>query len=200
MIKSIVRILNDGVEATIGFAVLPFYTLVYLVDLTLFIPIRTIVEAVSTFESLSDVVGSAYDTEVKEVSFAMIFYSEDAGVKPLLGTSSIAGALFGAIHCLAWNFSFPSRVEQVMWITVSLGVVGSCAVTLLYVLCFGPWIGHLFQVNRVLFYLSITPFAMASIVYPVARITLLVLAITSLRSLPPSALDTIDWVEFAPHI
>lgn len=37
-------------------------------------------------------------------------------------------------------------------------------------------------------------------VYPVSRITLLVLAVISLRSLPPSAFDTVDWVEFVPHI
>lgn len=41
---------------------------------------------------------------------------------------------------------------------------------------------------------------LASIAYPVARIALLILSVTSLRSLPPSAFDTVDWVELVPHI
>lgn len=38
------------------------------------------------------------------------------------------------------------------------------------------------------------------IVYPFARITLLVLAVASLRSLPLSAFDSVPWVEFIPHM
>lgn len=118
---------------------------------------------------------------------------------PLLTTFSIAGALFGVVHCLAWHFSFPSQVERVMWISASLGVVGSCTATFLTVLS-EPYINRLYNLHRVLCYLCTAPFAIATFIYPVARITLLVLALTSLRFLPTSALDTIDWVELVPHI
>lgn len=43
---------------------------------------------------------------------SMIFYSEDAELKPIICTFSLVGALFGAVHCLAWNFSFPTSNEQ----------------------------------------------------------------------------------------
>ncbi|THU84081.1 hypothetical protein K435DRAFT_765421 [Dendrothele bispora CBS 962.96] len=33
-----------------------------------------------------------------------------------------------------------------------------------------------------------------------ARITLIVIALTELRALPPSASQTVDWTRFIPHI
>ena len=57
---------------------------------------------------------------------SMIFYCEDADTKPLLYFSAVAGAAFGSIHCAAWNFDFPSHVEQIMWRTASLTLVGVC--------------------------------------------------------------------------
>lgn len=41
---------------------------------------------------------------------------------------------------------------------------------------------------------------LAALVYPTARLVLLGLAVSSLRSLPPSAFDTVDWIELVPHI
>lgn len=134
---------------------------------------------------------SGFNVDAEIETFSMIFYSENAGGRPLLSTSSIAGMLFGAVHCLAWNFSFPSYVERVMWRTASLGVVGSCAVIIYSALFF-----KFIRQNDSL----LVPGGLASFVYPVARITLLVLAVTSLRSLPSSAFDAIDWVELVPHI
>lgn len=150
-------------------------------------------------ETLSGIINSAFNSETKAETLAMIFYSEESGAMPLLTTFSIAGALFGVVHCLAWHFSFPSQVERVMWISASLGVVGSCTATFLTVLS-EPYINRLYNLQRVLCYLCTAPFAIATFIYPVARITLLVLALTSLRFLPTSALDTIDWVELVPHI
>ena len=57
---------------------------------------------------------------------SMIFYCEDTDVKPFLCFSAIAGAVFGFIHCTAWNFAFPSHVEKIMWRTASLTLVGLC--------------------------------------------------------------------------
>lgn len=146
------------------------------------------------FPTLSGLTRFYRDAKEKENTFGMIFYSEDTGAKPLLVTSSITGALFGAIHCLAWHFRFSSPVEQIMWRIASLGVVGSYAVTFLTILCF-DLIGGLDGPQY-----RLLPGVLASFVYPIARITLLVLAIISLRSLPRSAFDTVDWVKFAPHI
>lgn len=140
----------------------------------------------------------------------MIFYSEDADVRTLLGSSSIAGALFGAVHFLAWSSTFPSSLEQTLWRAASLGVVLSCGLSLAgtLVLCLAEFIesrvdtigialGCVLIVLGTLFPIFSIP---VPIVYPLARITLLVLAVASLRSLPHSAFDSVPWVEFIPHI
>lgn len=163
----------------------------------LFIPTSMIIRSDPKNKTLSGFMNSAYNFKTTAETLAMIFYSEESGAMPLLTTSSIAGALFGAVQCLAWHFSFPSR--QVMWKSASLGVVVSCTATFLTVMC-EPYISRLYGIHRVLCYLCTAPFAIATFIYPVARITLLVLALTSLRFLPTSTLDTIDWVELVPHI
>lgn len=164
------------------------------------IPIIQILESNSQVENPLPMVFNVGE-QVKVLS--MMFYSKDAGIKPLLGTSSVAGALFGAIHCLAWHFSFPSHAERIMWRAASLGIVGPCATLFFTSLLWnldgdaeGIWEVLASLMGAVGLFVS----CLAPFIYPVARITLLVLAITSLRFLPPSAFDTVDWVEFVPHI
>lgn len=193
---------NCGVSA-IRLAALLLYSPILAIDLILFIPIEMILHIGPENGSLSDFVDSIYDTSVVEEIFSMIFYSENADIKSVLGTSSLAGVLFGAVHCLAWNFSFPSHVEQIMWRAASLGVTASCAAALLTALC---WNFHN-ETERLremlvalLARVGVILSGLASFIYPVARIILLVLAITSLRSLPSSAFDTVNWIELVPHI
>lgn len=140
----------------------------------------------------------------------MIFYSENAGAKPLLATSSIAGALFGLVHSLAWDFSFPSLVEKILWRSASLGMVGSCAAIFYAVLAYQidddeddgddgvKKKGNV--VFGILLVVATALCSLASFVYPVSRVAHIILAVASLRSLPPSAFDTVDWIELVPHI
>lgn len=135
------------------------------------------------------------------------FYCEDAGIRFIVCAFSAVGALFGAIHCLAWNFSFPSSDDQYFWRHASLGVVVSCIVALRAALHRPDFI-HLSSfserycslVTQFLFFIDFSIVAFACFIYEMARIALFVLAIASLRSLPPSAFDTVDWIDFVPHI
>lgn len=139
--------------------------------------------------------------------FSMMFYSEDAEIKPLFTAASIAGALFGGVHCLAWHFSFPSQADQILWRVASLGIVGTCAMSFV-----GTWILDLVDdlrrkyeaIRRIprssLLSLIIILMLISSVVYFISRLMLLVLAITSLRSLASSEFDTVNWVELVPHI
>ena len=137
---------------------------------------------------------------------SMMFYSEDAQEELLFYSSAIAGALFGAVHCNAWYFVFPSYVEKVMWRVASLTFVSSCVCFSLTVCIFSldiPNFGtgvakKLFEVllGSFIFFLSF----LSLLLYPISRTCLLVLALTSLRSLPPSAFDTVHWIELIPHI
>lgn len=181
--------------SSLKYAAFPLFLLLYLLDLALFIPIAQILGDDDDF-SLSDFLNSRLDAESKCETFRMIFYSEDAQTRPLLATSSLAGALFGAVHCLAWHFSFPSHAEEIMWRSASVGVVGPCAATFTGVVIWPILNNSPFILEFILVILM----SMISFAYPIARISLIVLAVTSLRSLPPSALETVDWVELFPHI
>lgn len=164
-------------KTAMKFITLPFYLLVYIIDLTLYIPIAKIVSAVDD-NSLSEDMSSGFNIKGVNKTYSMIFYSENAGVKPLLAASSIAGALFGAVHCLAWNFSSPSHTEQILWRAASLGVVGSCAAVFYSVLCFhindDGYIEKTYRdvVFRMLLAVGFVLSSLASRVYPLSRITL----------------------------
>lgn len=56
----------------------------------------------------------------------MVFFCEESRSAPFFSLSAMAGAIFGMIHCLAWNFQFPSRIEKILWRTSSSILVGIC--------------------------------------------------------------------------
>ena len=139
---------------------------------------------------------------------SMMFYSVKAELVPLFASSAFAGALFGAVHCFAWYFAFPSHIELVMWKLASLSSVGSCVVMFVIIFFWGD--GFDIDSNfldTLLHLLAIPALAVlialafgSAFLYPVSRIFLLCLAVYSLRSLPPSAFDTVRWIELIPHI
>ena len=107
------------------------------------------------------------------------------------------GVSFGAIHCIAWSFFFPTRVELLIW-RISSAAVTAVPVYILLMLLFVAWLQNMdFDATVVIVGLSILP---AGILYIIARAVTLVLAFTSLRDLPPGAFDTILWTTSIPHI
>lgn len=113
---------------------------------------------------------------------------------------SIIGVLFGAIHCAGWDFEFPSRVETILWRVSSLLVT---AIPLLMVVRYFlyDYEGNTFGNNVILakFVWPMTVYVGLPL-YVFARFILLVLACLALRDLSPSALATVQWSSFLPHI
>ncbi|KIK51330.1 hypothetical protein GYMLUDRAFT_252174 [Collybiopsis luxurians FD-317 M1] len=112
-----------------------------------------------------------------------------------------AAILFGAIHCAAWTFVFPSTVERVLWRVASLVV--TCAP-----LCFAfmahlrelgdgylpdPWDKYLIGLILVFGYV-------VGLAYISARVTLIVLPFLALRDLPAAAFENVAWTSVIPHI
>jgi hypothetical protein len=105
------------------------------------------------------------------------------------GTSLLAAG-FGGIHFVAWYSEVPSRAELVLW---RVACILLTAVPLI------PWItmviptvsGFLQPIGLLLL---IPP------LYVAGRAATLLIAFTTLRSLPDAALIDVDWTTFIPHI
>jgi hypothetical protein len=111
----------------------------------------------------------------------------------ILTAGCVSGMMFGAIHCLGWNYLFQAHNEQVYWRLASIGMACS-PLMLIFPFCM-VIIEYLGFACVAWTLILIIPFA-----YIASRITIIVLMCLSLRSLPPGAYDTVAWTEFIPHI
>ena len=170
------------------------FLLAYLVDLVIYIPVTAILRKGHSFTR-------AFGASDWADMSVMMFFSENAPVTLLIGSSAIAGALFGVIHCFAWNFFFPSNIERIMWRVASLTVIGSC-LTAGFASLLRKLVAFEGNDRAALYFRSLYDLLLvcSMFLYPSSRICLLVLALTSLRSLPDSAFETVQWIELVPHI
>ncbi|KAK7030834.1 hypothetical protein VNI00_013942 [Paramarasmius palmivorus] len=122
--------------------------------------------------------------------------------------SYLVAILFGAIHCCAWNFDFPTELEAMIWRVASLVVtclplfVGIFH-TLLddespfqWELPFAPRVMVIYQ-NTNVFECILVVVAMS---YVAARLALITIALSALRALSPEAYQTVQWTSYIPHI
>ena len=107
------------------------------------------------------------------------------------------GVCFGAIHCIAWSFSFPTHPELLIWRISSVAITAVPIYTILALFLTGLLRIADFGVTVDIVIISIFP---AGIFYIIARVVTLVLAFTSLRDLPSAAYDTVHWTTFIPHV
>ena len=102
--------------------------------------------------------------------------------------------LFGAIHVASWHTTLPSDAELWMWRASSIycviaGVVGAVIILLFL------------EENEESFddlYGWATNFVLA--IYVIIRVYMIVEVFLSLRALPPSAFESVQWSSFVPHI
>ncbi|KIM19874.1 hypothetical protein M408DRAFT_39406, partial [Serendipita vermifera MAFF 305830] len=116
---------------------------------------------------------------------------------------SILGAAFGSIHCIAWSYEFPSHAELILW---RIACISMILVPFVAIIICVWW--YLYDREESWYVVLITIFAVFSFftltlsawLYVAARIVTLVIAFTTLRSLPSAAFITVDWTTFIPHI
>lgn len=160
----------------------------------------------------------------------MIFFCEHVAGAPFLCLSAFSGAIFGMIHCLAWNFEFPSHIEQILWRTSASVIAGLCTCVTTGALAYiikqartkatsspgqgdtsTPAAHHASKEGKhgimkllqsVYDFLNITEIVctMFAICFVLTRLSLISLSIIGLRALPASAFDTVQWSGFIPHI
>ena len=112
-----------------------------------------------------------------------------------------AGAVFGAVHCLAWNSTFPTPKERLAWRVCSVATtalpiicVSAAEITINILTRTGEQglegMGLIYRNNL---YVS-------SIAYVFGRLTLIALALASLRAVPADVFQTTDWNNIIPHV
>jgi hypothetical protein len=155
------------------------------------------------------------------------FYADDKGLKESGKACKIAcivGAIFGALHALAWTSAFPSPSDLVLW-RLSTLIITAEPIFMLFV-------GFLYEekeketsppprslllsshvviqqqqprraspsAKNALRQIFIVLFALGTPLYIFARFTLIILAFISLRTLPPDAFKVVSWTSFIPHL
>jgi len=128
-----------------------------------------------------------------------------SGIDPLsaeglfLYVSFFASTCFGLIHLSAWEYSFPTDLEKKLWRISAM--VAICDPILIVGLMFPTKCMTTIRTKGPL----ITCFAVVlciviTLSYVIARITLIGIMFSSLRSLSPSAHETVPWTELFPHL
>ncbi|KAJ7162890.1 hypothetical protein C8R46DRAFT_1352738 [Mycena filopes] len=118
----------------------------------------------------------------------------------------LLGILFGAIHCIAWTYKFPTTGERELWRVISMYITLAPALLLLVqglavayrsegiVWWFGG--GHK-EANAIW---TSRVGGLLVILFIVARITTFACAFAVLRDVPPSTLQSVQWTRFIPHV
>ena len=116
---------------------------------------------------------------------------------------TLLGCVFGAIHCLSWNSTFPTSSERLAWricSVVTTAMPGLITIALnwyILVLLFTSMFcnaGHFFTHIVVP---VVQPLLLLA--YALGRITIIVLALIGLRALPAGAFQTVNWNKYFPH-
>ena len=119
-----------------------------------------------------------------------------------------ASCAYGAIHVAAWNYFFPSEIEQLFWRLSSVWVTFCAAfwlVTNLLAYVF-PFIDTIWVAynKRSLDWLSTAVITLLCILcgasYIVSRAYIVVEAFVSIRSVPKGVYDTPAWSQVFPHL
>ena len=103
--------------------------------------------------------------------------------------------LFGAIHVSSWNITLASRIELWMWRASSL-----------YCLIIPPFGLMLYCVNVLMYRGELWGRRVTEsmnygqrFLYAIVRLFMIVETFASLRALPPSAYESVQWSSFIPH-
>jgi hypothetical protein len=115
------------------------------------------------------------------------------------GITLLVGMVFGAIHCVAWSFEFPSHTEAFLW------RLSSVAITAVPVIFLVTGFGAMFSKDwswamREPIFIVLCCIPLFGLLYVAARLAILVLAFLNLSSLPPGVFQAVQWTTRIPHL
>lgn len=112
---------------------------------------------------------------------------------------AIFGVIFGGVHCIAWNFAFPTDPERSLWRYTSLTLTAIPLVVapidcVLENFKLNGTVGKRFRLVLAIFMTTLL------FVYVPARLCLIAQALALLRDQPASAYVTVNWTKYIPHL
>ena len=119
--------------------------------------------------------------------------SNDDGAVDTIVSLSVLGlcpALFGAVHVASWHTTLPSDAEPWMWRASSIYCVVAGVVFTVITLLLGD--------NKPTSLEWVSVFILT--IYVITRVYMIVEVFLSLRALPRSAFESVQWSSFVPHI
>jgi len=104
--------------------------------------------------------------------------------------------IYGGVHLAAWNFNFPSKVEEVLWKVSCLDLIGMAGLVALLWFAIAEdddaWLDSSNVSGRVLLVVNAT-------MYIFSRVFIVVEAFLSLRRVPVGVYAVIPWSNLIPH-
>ncbi|TFK49646.1 hypothetical protein OE88DRAFT_1632974 [Heliocybe sulcata] len=140
-----------------------------------------------------------YDPELKDASVPTFFSGRRSSLRDdvAIGISVAFSVVFGAIHCTAWSFTFPSHIEALLWRICALATACLPLLRLTTYVLQRRGIASVKGQSQ-LWMRAVTYSIVIS--YIAARAVLIALVFTLLRALPSSAYETVSWSLFIPHV
>ena len=164
---------------------LPFFTLLFLVSF-IFTAVFGIITT-STVAPNSFHVPSFYSPTTKSDKYSrMVVFA-------------FFGVIFGGLHCIGWNFTYPTAFEQHLWRASSLAitVIPLIVAPIDYILENYKLDKGFLKVVRLILDLIMT---ILLFIYVPARLTLIGQAFALLRKQPQDAFLAVDWNQYIPHL
>ena len=118
---------------------------------------------------------------------------------------ALFGVIFGGIHCIGWNFKFPTHPEQSLWRSTSVAIaaipliVAPIDFLLATRLRIRDMDSRPISEKVALLVLDLIMTILLFFYVP-ARLSLIAQALALLRSQPASALSAVDWTKYVPHL
>ena len=118
---------------------------------------------------------------------------------------ALFGVIFGGLHCIGWNFKFPTHPEQTLWRSTSLAITAIPLVVapvdfLLSTRLRMHDIHSCSTFEKVALLTLDLVMTILLFVYVPARLSLIAQALALLRSQPASALTEVDWMKYVPRL
>ncbi|KAI1632907.1 hypothetical protein F4809DRAFT_625556 [Biscogniauxia mediterranea] len=118
----------------------------------------------------------------------------------------VVSLIFGACHLIAWNWSFPSQIERLLWQVAS---IGSTVLPVLFPVVqvlrgAGEDLGRGRSYSRTMYrfrnWKKWLFYGLVVFPYFVCRIYLLVEVLAGLRDMPQGAYASVQWSNYLPHV